>query len=83
MKVILPNPYFSSVPSLMNVDLSECIGWEPWRSALGITSAGGGFVVEYIFFILFSVSALLYPSLVAVADVLVWNRSSLRSVHVS
>ncbi|KAN0077737.1 Chloride channel [Elaphomyces granulatus] len=36
-------------------DLSECIDWTPWRKALRIVSSGGGYVVEYIFFILYSV----------------------------
>lgn len=30
----------------------------PWRAALGISSGGGGYVMEYIFFVMFSVGAL-------------------------
>jgi chloride channel 3/4/5 len=36
-------------------ELSQCEDWHPWASALGITSKGGGWIVEYIFFIAFSV----------------------------
>ena len=36
-------------------DDAQCQDWTPWRTALGISSAGGGYVVEYIFFVLFSV----------------------------
>ncbi|PCG93230.1 Cystathionine beta-synthase, core [Penicillium occitanis (nom. inval.)] len=36
-------------------DFSECSGWIPWRKAFRVTSAGGGYVVEYIFFIIFAV----------------------------
>jgi len=37
-------------------ELAQCEGWLFWSQALGIESAGGGYVVEYIFFIMFSVS---------------------------
>ena len=30
--------------------------WTPWRKAFGIKSAGGGYTVEYIFYVLYSVS---------------------------
>jgi chloride channel 3/4/5 len=36
-------------------DLSDCQGWTPWRTALGIKSNGGGYVVEYLFYTLYSV----------------------------
>ncbi|KAL2004279.1 hypothetical protein VTN02DRAFT_4004 [Thermoascus thermophilus] len=36
-------------------DLSECQDWTPWRKALGVASKAGGYVVEYIFFVLYSV----------------------------
>jgi chloride channel 3/4/5 len=36
-------------------DQSMCHDWNSWGSAMGITSAGGRWIVEYIFFILFSV----------------------------
>ncbi|KAH8705747.1 putative voltage-gated chloride channel [Talaromyces proteolyticus] len=36
-------------------DFSQCIGWVPWRTALGISSRGGGYVMEYFFFVMFSV----------------------------
>lgn len=43
------------------LDFSECQHWIPWRKAFGM-GEGGGYVVEYIFFILYSVwkNALLY-----------------------
>lgn len=31
--------------------------WAPWGKAVGATSAGGAFAVEYIFYILYSVGA--------------------------
>ncbi|PVI06440.1 hypothetical protein DM02DRAFT_610011 [Periconia macrospinosa] len=36
-------------------ELSQCHDWHPWSSALGIDSNAGGWIVEYIFFIGFSV----------------------------
>ncbi|KAF2638504.1 chloride channel protein 3 [Massarina eburnea CBS 473.64] len=36
-------------------ELSQCHDWHPWSHALGITSKGGGWIVEYILFVLFSV----------------------------
>ncbi|KAI9852997.1 MAG: hypothetical protein M1838_002776 [Thelocarpon superellum] len=33
---------------------SQCQDWTPWRTALHIKSTGGGFVAEYIFFVLYS-----------------------------
>lgn len=36
-------------------ELSECHDWHPWGNALGIGPVGGKWVVEYIFFVLFSV----------------------------
>lgn len=42
---------------LMNLaDLSECLDWIPWRKALGVNSKGGGYTVEYIFYVLYSVT---------------------------
>lgn len=34
---------------------SKCVGWRPWAAALGISSAGGKWFIEYFFFALFSV----------------------------
>lgn len=34
----------------------QCADWQEWGSAMGIGSVGGKWIVEYIFFILFSVS---------------------------
>lgn len=39
------------------LDLSECQDWTPWRNALGVASKAGGYVVEYIFFVLYSVGS--------------------------
>jgi chloride channel 3/4/5 len=35
----------------------QCADWQEWGSAMGIGSVGGKWIVEYILFILFSVSA--------------------------
>ena len=35
----------------------QCADWQEWGSAMGIASVGGKWVVEYVFFVLFSVSA--------------------------
>jgi len=40
----------------ISTELAQCEGWLFWSQALGIESAGGGYIVEYIFFIMFSVS---------------------------
>ena len=37
-------------------EVAQCQDWTPWRDALKIQSLGGAYVVEYIFFILYSVS---------------------------
>ncbi|KAK2753107.1 hypothetical protein FQN55_005067 [Onygenales sp. PD_40] len=36
-------------------ELSQCQHWIPWRNAFNIGSKGGGYVVEYVFFILYSI----------------------------
>ena len=36
-------------------DLSQCQDWTTWRSALHIPSAGGGYIVEYILFVILAV----------------------------
>ncbi|KAK2062850.1 voltage gated chloride channel [Colletotrichum caudatum] len=35
---------------------SKCAGWTPWAKALGISSAGGKWFIEYLFFLIFSVA---------------------------
>jgi chloride channel 3/4/5 len=45
-------------------ELSQCNDWHPWSSALGIRSMGGGWIVEYIFFVVFSVSC--FPQLMMI-----------------
>lgn len=47
-------------------DESQCSGWRPWATALNITSAAGSYIIEYFFFLLFSVSSELRPSPCAV-----------------
>ncbi|KAF7537101.1 hypothetical protein G7054_g3975 [Neopestalotiopsis clavispora] len=34
----------------------NCVGWKPWATALGITSAGGKWFIEYFFFLMLSVT---------------------------
>lgn len=34
---------------------AQCLGWRPWATALNISSTAGGWVIEYFFFIMFSV----------------------------
>ncbi|KNG81410.1 voltage-gated chloride channel [Aspergillus nomiae NRRL 13137] len=36
-------------------DISNCLDWTPWGKALGVTSSGGVFTVEYLFYVLYSV----------------------------
>jgi chloride channel 3/4/5 len=36
-------------------EMGQCGDWHPWGNALGIGPAGGKWVVEYIFFVMFSV----------------------------
>ena len=38
-------------------DMSQCQDWQRWSSVLRVKSQGGGYPVEYLFFVLFSVSA--------------------------
>ena len=33
---------------------SHCQGWTPWRYALRIKSPGGGYIAEYVLYVLFS-----------------------------
>ncbi|OTB20378.1 hypothetical protein K445DRAFT_312826 [Daldinia sp. EC12] len=35
---------------------AKCLGWKPWAAALGISSTGGKWFIEYFFFLLFSVT---------------------------
>ncbi|KAF5859868.1 hypothetical protein ETB97_002359 [Aspergillus alliaceus] len=36
-------------------DISHCLDWTPWGKALGITSTGGIFTIEYMFYVIYSV----------------------------
>lgn len=33
----------------------KCLGWKPWAAALGITTTGGKWFIEYLFFLVLSV----------------------------
>lgn len=44
---------------------AECPDWRSWGGVMGITSKGGGYVVEYIFFVVFSVWHTLCPTTVS------------------
>lgn len=46
---------------------AECRDWRTWATAMGISNKGGSYVVEYVLFVLFSVSAL-YNAGSALAD---------------
>lgn len=39
-----------------NADYSKCLDWTPWGKAFGISSTEGTFMIEYILYILFSVT---------------------------
>lgn len=53
-------------------ELSQCHDWHPWGNALGIGAFGGRWVVEYVFFVLFSVGRTQYldPACLTSADIL-------------
>ncbi|KAI0165867.1 chloride channel [Xylariaceae sp. FL1272] len=35
---------------------AKCLGWKPWAAALGVSSTGGKWFLEYFFFIIFSIT---------------------------
>jgi len=37
---------------------AKCLGWKPWAAALGISSRAGKWIIEYFFFVMFSVRIL-------------------------
>jgi len=37
-------------------DMSKCLDWTPWSKALNVNSKGGGFTIEYMFYIFYSVT---------------------------
>lgn len=43
-------------------DESQCSGWHPWATALHITSTAGSYIIEYLFFLIFSVSLCSLPN---------------------
>lgn len=40
---------------LKAIELGQCQDWTPWRAALRIPNKEGGYVVEFIFYVLYSV----------------------------
>ncbi|KAK5169297.1 hypothetical protein LTR04_005735 [Oleoguttula sp. CCFEE 6159] len=50
-------------------EYAQCQDWNPWGAALGIASKGGSWIIEYIFFVVFSIL------FAACASVLVKNYS--------
>ncbi|RYC64748.1 hypothetical protein CHU98_g1483, partial [Xylaria longipes] len=38
---------------------AKCLGWKPWAAALGIGTVAGKWFIEYFFFLIFSVSAII------------------------
>lgn len=38
-----------------NAEFAQCHDWSPWSSTLGVTAKGGSWIIEYIFFVAFSV----------------------------
>jgi chloride channel 3/4/5 len=40
---------------LTPLEWSQCQGWTSWSTALHVTSKGGSFIIEYIFFVIYSV----------------------------
>lgn len=40
---------------------AQCMGWRPWATALGVSSAAGKWIIEYFLFIIFSVRPPLPP----------------------
>lgn len=37
-------------------DLDQCPDWSTWSGAVGVKSAGGGWIVNFVFYVMFSVS---------------------------
>ncbi|QDS74680.1 hypothetical protein FKW77_000207 [Venturia effusa] len=50
-----------------NDELGQCLDWRSWAQLLNITSAGGIFMIDYVFFVGFSVL------FAACASILVWE----------
>lgn len=38
------------------IEWSQCHDWTPWNTALQIRSTGGGYIIGYLFYVIFSVS---------------------------
>ncbi|KAF2277966.1 uncharacterized protein EI97DRAFT_449368 [Westerdykella ornata] len=36
-------------------EYAQCHDWHPWSTALGVASKGGSWIIEYIFFVVFSI----------------------------
>ncbi|KAJ2898606.1 hypothetical protein MKZ38_003803 [Zalerion maritima] len=54
---------------------SKCVGWKSWGAALGVTSKGGVWFIEYFFFLLFSVTFAVFAA-VLVKEYAVYARHS-------
>lgn len=61
-------------------EYSQCHDWHPWSNALGVTSRGGSWIIEYIFFVVFSVSSLFFRHFLTYTNA---HRFCLRHVLVS
>ena len=60
--------------------MSECTDWTPWRKALRVNSNGGGFIVDYIFYICYSVCSLLLSAIENMANLKVDSVCGLRQL---
>lgn len=46
--------YLNKVFCCWGTSLASCADWQTWRSVVGITNQGGGYVFEYLIFVLYS-----------------------------
>ena len=63
----------------MVIGVSDCQDWTFWGDAMRIGNGGGRYVIEYIFFVIFSVGIAAW---VSVACLITGSRSSLLRVRV-
>lgn len=61
---------------------AQCLGWRPWAAALNISSVAGKWIIEYLFFIIFSVCSR-SPLVRHYGTLLTQNRSFLLSALAS
>lgn len=50
--------FFIESRLLIDVDFDKCMDWRPWSTAMGVSAAGGSWIIDFIVYFLFSVSAL-------------------------